>query len=754
MKITQFHATSNAEQSARCLKACRQQATAHNLAIEHLLENPDEPLGGNGETTKGRGLIARWAEWARDKPWMKAIPEPAWQVALVRAKMRATAWKRKKQEHQVIAETRRKAGKRVPADVRQYNDDAAKLFISRKRQNSKSTNVYRVFGGVQRTGTHTLTIPGIGEIQTIEKVPALQLRGAVVLQTKRRRTKTAQRVNETRGWRIDLETEQHKPQAPHQPDKDGRTPAEDRRSTSAEEQQTTEGVARPAAPAAHTRTADGEKNQETRFQEPQGLRIGAPEAAERHSSEQDERAYRLVELTKDGAASTERQGYSSLEAAEAARANNGQGATAAIARVQRSGSDLLRIDGEWLADATPKLTYSEEHRPTDSRKASSSRAQTVSADEIMAGTVPTEWRGRSALSPEGHGVLWTGTTFERVTEHRYQPGGQTDPIYAWSILATDNWRKRTLESEQRRTEHRRTVLPIDEDQRHAWGLPQNTAYVILEPASDPAATEGARARNAVPVLEAELDQLARAEALRPETRSGPYFRAAEVSTVGWHKTGTEAFTRIELAEERAGDTSGTVIVESDGLDDGVTTIDGRPAAANGAIGRPTYEHPVAHQQDAPGSMRLDEEGNGHVYDGRELIRIESGKVPPDEAGPAGMPAWVYGVLAKASPTPRHKSVHGIIVQVTAAERKEWNLPEEAHQALVLRHRNKTDELEVSLVTRAGMQGWRDMKGHLVPVGTWRRTNKLPDEIAGNRTDEASRPRWRRAAGKRPPGQTA
>ena len=752
MKITQVHATSNAEQSARCLKACRQQATAHNLAVEHLLENPDEPLRGNGKTTEGRGLIALWTEWAREKPWMKAIPEAAWKAALMGAKIRANAWRRKKEEHQAIAEARRRSRKRVPADIRQYNGDAARLFISRKRRDGKETNVYRVLDGVQRTGAHTLTVPGIGEIQTVEKVPSRRLHGGVVLQTKRGRTKTAKRGSETTHWRIDLETEQRKAEAPGEPDDDRGPRAGEPKRTSAEEPQPSGRLASQPAPATATTTAELETEDETTVGEPQRLHITAHTDAEARHANQDEWAYRLVEITRDGAASTGRQGYSNLERAEAGRTKGGQGETAAIAQVRRAGSDLLRIDDEWVANATPTLTYDEGDPPSENRKPGASRAQAVSVDEIVRGTVPAEWRGRTALSPEGHGVLWTGTKFERVTEHRYRPAGAEEPIYAWSILATDDWRRRTLVSEQIRTEQRRTVLPIDKEQGRAWGLPRNAAYVILEPATGPAAPGAPATRNAVPVLEAELDQLARAEALRPETRSGPYFRAAEVGTGGWHKPGTEAFTRRELAQERTGDTSGAVIVESDGLEDGVTTIDGRPATGDGAIGRQTYEHPVAHQQDAPGRMRLDETGNGHVYDGRDLIRIENGKVPPDEAGPEGMPAWVYGVLAKASPTPRHKSVHGIIVQLTAAERKEWNLPEEAHQALVLRHRNKTDELEVSLVTRAGMQEWRNQRGHLVPVGTWRRTNKLPDEIAGNRTEEASRPGWRTASGRRAAGK--
>ena len=743
MKILRIHTVSDAEQSKRCLRACRQQATAHNLAMEYLIEHPDEPLHGPGKGKGKRGLIARWKEWGEEKPWARAIPEAAWQAALLQARLRFTLWKRKEENRETGSKQRRGRKKRAAAAA--ARNDTAGLFVSRRRQDRKRTNYYRALNQVRRTGPRTIAIPGIGELRTVEKVPpSRRLRSATVIEAKRGPRQGTGTTSGQRFWNIDVVTTHHRESEP-----EGARPAESTAvtATSTTEEPRGEASEGPCGAGPPTRAVEIARQQAGQTEDTPAAGDAytkSGQADEPADGDENEWAYRLVEMTTEGAAPTKRQGFGTFTAAKTERVESGRKRTAAIARVRREDSDLLRVDEEWLPDATPTLDYSGNRGGAEHRQLQERKAQPVEPEEIVAGTVPDEWRGESRLSPEGNGVLWTGTKFVPVREHQYaaEEGGAT--LYAWSIHATDDWRRRTLESEQERTRYRNTVLAVDEEQRAAWNLPRNTGYLVLEQNQDgQGGTDGAGVRNAVPVLDLEIAQLADADALRPETRSGPYYRSMQVGAAGWEATDTHAFTRCERAQEEAGESGSRVIVQSDGLDDGVTRIDGRPPAGGEPIGKSTYQRPMAHQADAPGSVQLDEKGNGYVYDGRNLIRIEDGTVPPASRGPVGMPAWVYGVLAKASPTPRHKSVHGILVQVTAAERKQWNLPDNVHEVLVLRHRNKTDELEVQLVTREAMQKWRNAKGHVVAIGTWRTARKMPEEIAGTATEGANRTGWRK-----------
>ena len=324
--------------------------------------------------------------------------------------------------------------------------------------------------------------------------------------------------------------------------------------------------------------------------------------------------------------------------------------------------------------------------------------------------MPEAWRGLALTDAQGNGVVWTGDTFGPVAGHLYEENGRL--VYAWSELATKAWRERTADSALERERDRSALVAVDAGERREWNLPRGTAYLLLEPEVD-----GSPVRNAVPVLEEEIAQLAAADGLRPETTAGPFYRPAVVSADGWRKRGREAFTNPAGAREAARETAGAVVVESDGLADDVTMVDGRPSAGSEPAGPRGRERAVAHRADAVGSVALDDDGNGYAYDGRKLVRIENGRVADGAGGPAGMPAWVYGVLARARPSPREPNVRGVLVALTSADRRRWQLPNNAHQALVTRRGTRTEQLEVQLVTRTGMEAWRRNESHLIAVGT-------------------------------------
>ena len=529
MKTTAVQVKPGLEQSRRCLAACRQQAAIHNRAMRELIEHPDEPVASR-DGTPAEGLLGRRADWSREEPWIRQVPEPAWQAAIMVAKLRHEAWKRSRGAR--AAESDERHGRHS----RNGHRRTAELFIRQKRQERRNASIYRVLGGVRIHDARRIEIPGIGILETVEKLPVTEHTGsAAVVETKRSRRNGSSR----RGWRtwtVRIDHTSAAEAAERAPATEEETPAGSE--TEAKEADGNAAVTATEEAAAETPAA------EVAEAEDDGAANGA--GSERGEAVDESLwAYRLVEATTGGASSIDRKGYGTVASARAARKQDGLESITAIARVRRAETDLLQIDGEWVAGATPALDYGVgDERP--SLPGARTAAERVEAGAIVAETVPEAWRGLALTDAQGNGVVWTGDTFGPVAGHLYEENGRL--VYAWSERATKAWRERTADSALERERDRSALVAVDAGERREWNLPRGTAYLLLEPEVD-----GSPVRNAVPVLEEEIAQLAAADGAAAgddgrtvlPARGGIRRRLAEARPRGLHepRTGTRGRAR-------------------------------------------------------------------------------------------------------------------------------------------------------------------------------------------------------------------
>lgn len=103
----------DAESSERLYAACRTQDACWNLALEFLMERPDEPL----RKSKGlgiKGLQGRWLEWREEHEWAKNVPQATLRGGVLRAKEQMERWEEVNEAHMKACLKAREDGKDIP----------------------------------------------------------------------------------------------------------------------------------------------------------------------------------------------------------------------------------------------------------------------------------------------------------------------------------------------------------------------------------------------------------------------------------------------------------------------------------------------------------------------------------------------------------------------------------------------------------------------------------------------------------------
>ena len=78
-----LHVPWDAETSERLYRACRTQDACWNLALDWLIDHPDEPLRRSARLGV-KGLYGRWLEWREEHEWAKAVPQAIWRGGVLR----------------------------------------------------------------------------------------------------------------------------------------------------------------------------------------------------------------------------------------------------------------------------------------------------------------------------------------------------------------------------------------------------------------------------------------------------------------------------------------------------------------------------------------------------------------------------------------------------------------------------------------------------------------------------------------------
>ena len=83
--------------SRRIYDASRQQAAAHNRAVEHLLDQPETPLRKSSKQGAA-GLQGLWLDWRAEGSGLDEILQAIWRPGVALAKTRVDAWEGKNAE--------------------------------------------------------------------------------------------------------------------------------------------------------------------------------------------------------------------------------------------------------------------------------------------------------------------------------------------------------------------------------------------------------------------------------------------------------------------------------------------------------------------------------------------------------------------------------------------------------------------------------------------------------------------------------
>ena len=86
----------------------------------------------------------------------------------------------------------------------------------------------------------------------------------------------------------------------------------------------------------------------------------------------------------------------------------------------------------------------------------------------------------------------------------------------------------------------------------------------------------------------------------------------------------------------------------------------------------------------PGKVIVDQNGDGMLYDGQTLRRVEKLKIREPGSGVDGQPAWIMSTLERAGVSPSDVNIHGVLIPVTSHESQQMGLPAETRAVLFLR----------------------------------------------------------------------
>ena len=195
--------------SRRIYDASRQQAAAHNRAVEHLLDQPETPLRKSSKQGAA-GLQGLWLDWRAEGSGLDEILQAICRPGVALAKTRVDAWEGKNAEDAAAVlqagtadENNKKASRTGERRI-----DPKSLFIRRKLRDRRCANRLVIHEGVRLMDPNHLRVPGVGVVALREPLPAdFRATSATLVE----RTPAARRQNqklrpEDRGWKIHVQT--------------------------------------------------------------------------------------------------------------------------------------------------------------------------------------------------------------------------------------------------------------------------------------------------------------------------------------------------------------------------------------------------------------------------------------------------------------------------------------------------------------------------------------------------------------------
>ena len=191
--------------SRRIYDASRQQAAAHNRAVEHLLDQPETPLRKSSKQGAA-GLQGLWLDWRAEGSGLDEILQAIWRPGVALAKTRVDAWEGKNAEDAAAVlqagtadENNKKASRTGERRI-----DPKSLFIRRKLRDRRCANRLVIHEGVRLMDPNHLRVPGVGVVALREPLPAdfRATSATLVERTPAARRQNQKRRPEDRGWKI------------------------------------------------------------------------------------------------------------------------------------------------------------------------------------------------------------------------------------------------------------------------------------------------------------------------------------------------------------------------------------------------------------------------------------------------------------------------------------------------------------------------------------------------------------------------
>ena len=195
--------------SRRIYDASRQQAAAHNRAVEHLLDQPETPLRKSSKQGAA-GLQGLWLDWRAEGSGLDEILQAIWRPGVALAKTRVDAWEGKNAEDAAAVlqagtadENNKKASRTGERRI-----DPKSLFIRRKLRDRRCANRLVIHEGVRLMDPNHLRVPGVGVVALREPLPAdfRATSATLVERTPAARRQNQKRRPEDRGWKIHVQT--------------------------------------------------------------------------------------------------------------------------------------------------------------------------------------------------------------------------------------------------------------------------------------------------------------------------------------------------------------------------------------------------------------------------------------------------------------------------------------------------------------------------------------------------------------------
>ena len=153
-----LHLPWDEESSERLYAACRTQDACWNLALDYLIEHPDEPLRKSNRLGV-KGLQGRWLEWRQSRPWAKAVPQAIWRGGVLRAAEQVERWEQVNEQHAKAYLKALEDGKDIPRRVQRRYPDPKKLTRRKTAVSLQSLKLERLRDRVRRAHGRAATHP-------------------------------------------------------------------------------------------------------------------------------------------------------------------------------------------------------------------------------------------------------------------------------------------------------------------------------------------------------------------------------------------------------------------------------------------------------------------------------------------------------------------------------------------------------------------------------------------------------------------